>query len=589
MISPMMKVFILGANTTPGMMIQDIALVEEVHVIESNSIEKGFEALENKVQKLKEISSYLNDSKTPEPLSEGEVENVISLIDETLLEKNTIDKDLDNIEETIFLHNCFGQRSLETEGAINSSGLKITYILIPKSQKKLITKTDFILLGTTDRLIYGLYIGLNEIRSEILAFKVNLPTDNLNDLNTKFEELKNRKKLLFEKLNSFGKYKESLDRKVSELENKLRILKVGKNITSRGVLHYVEGWVLEEKIEEVERSLSSKKYGLVFSSPQEREEPPVQLKNSKWLQSCRPLYSLINSYPGYREQDVSFSFLAFTCLFFAILVGDAGYGLLTLSFTVFFSFKKLDEKYRDLIRLGWLFSFGAIIWGAVTGNWFGIKSLSEIPILESLIIAPLNAFDSNSQNNIILLCFIIGAAHISIAHLMKFISVDKNVSELGWIGVVWSVFLVVRNLVLETPVPAYMSYILVTSLVFIALFAKPQKNVFKRLFEGLASIPMKLMNCFSDTISYIRLFAVGMATLAVASSFNEIAFGIGFDSPFNALLASLILLMGHGVNIAMAALSVVVHGLRLNMLEFSSHLGIEWSGQLFKPLKPMGD
>ena len=92
------------------------------------------------------------------------------------------------------------------------------------------------------------------------------------------------------------------------------------------------------------------------------------------------------------------------------------------------------------------------------------------------------------------------------------------------------------------------------------------------------------ISAFSDIISYIRLFAVGLATVEIAKSFNSMAAGLG-DGAAGIIGGILILIFGHTLNLAMGGLSVIVHGVRLNMLEFSGHLGIEWTGIPYKPFK----
>jgi V/A-type H+-transporting ATPase subunit I len=96
---------------------------------------------------------------------------------------------------------------------------------------------------------------------------------------------------------------------------------------------------------------------------------------------------------------------------------------------------------------------------------------------------------------------------------------------------------------------------------------------------------MSSISAFADTMSYIRLFAVGLATLAVAQSFNAMAGTIGFGGVFSGFAASLILFLGHALNIVLALMAVVVHGVRLNMLEFSGHVGNTWSGHDYSPFE----
>ncbi len=118
----------------------------------------------------------------------------------------------------------------------------------------------------------------------------------------------------------------------------------------------------------------------------------------------------------------------------------------------------------------------------------------------------------------------------------------------------------------------------------IVFFTNPQKNIFKSIGSGLGAFLLNAMNNFTDIVSYIRLFAVGLATLAVADAFNKMAMDVGFGSFISGLLTSLILLVGHFLNIVLGPLSILVHGVRLNVLEFCSHLDIKWSGFNYRPL-----
>jgi len=86
-------------------------------------------------------------------------------------------------------------------------------------------------------------------------------------------------------------------------------------------------------------------------------------------------------------------------------------------------------------------------------------------------------------------------------------------------------------------------------------------------------------------VSYIRLFAVGLATVAIADAFNNIAANLGWSSLITGFFAALILLFGHTLNMLLGGMAILVHGVRLNVLEFSSHLGMEWAGYKYTPFK----
>jgi V/A-type H+/Na+-transporting ATPase subunit I len=116
----------------------------------------------------------------------------------------------------------------------------------------------------------------------------------------------------------------------------------------------------------------------------------------------------------------------------------------------------------------------------------------------------------------------------------------------------------------------------------IVLFISPRKNFLASIGSGLGALALGIMGNFGDVVSYIRLFAVGLAGVAVADSVNLLAAGAGS----NLIAKALILFVGHSINIILGPISVLVHGVRLNVLEFSLlHGNVTWSGLAYKPLK----
>jgi V/A-type H+-transporting ATPase subunit I len=97
--------------------------------------------------------------------------------------------------------------------------------------------------------------------------------------------------------------------------------------------------------------------------------------------------------------------------------------------------------------------------------------------------------------------------------------------------------------------------------------------------------PFDIIGSFTDVLSYIRLFAVGLAGACIAGSFNGMAFDLCQVSAWLIPAGVIVVVIGHALNIALALLSVLVHAVRLNTLEFSNHTGLSWSGQSFNPFK----
>ena len=119
----------------------------------------------------------------------------------------------------------------------------------------------------------------------------------------------------------------------------------------------------------------------------------------------------------------------------------------------------------------------------------------------------------------------------------------------------------------------------------IIMFSHPEQKFFKGVLSSIAGLPLSIINGFSDIISYIRLYAVGLATVLMAASFNEMAIGSGISTVASGIGAVIILILGHGLNMILAGMAVIVHGVRLNMLEYAGHAGVEFSGNEYNPFK----
>jgi V/A-type H+-transporting ATPase subunit I len=286
-------------------------------------------------------------------------------------------------------------------------------------------------------------------------------------------------------------------------------------------------------------------------------------------------------YPGYWESDVSPVFLIFFSLFFAMLVGDAGYGALLLIATVVLQ-RRLKKVPPHVFHMLYIVGGATLVWGVINGQYFGIPDLP--PFLRSLEIEWLS-----DRDNLIRLCFIIAAVHLSVAHIWNISTLlrsrrwTKAVAQVGWLMVVWGMFLLASQTVLGIAMPGFGLYVLLGGFVLVALFMASREE-FRANPVNHALLPLTMVSNFVDILSYIRLFAVGYASVAVLAAFNGMAASIGFDNVFTAIAASLLLLFANALNLVLCALGVLVHAVRLNTLEFSTHKGLQWAGySLYTP------
>ena len=128
-----------------------------------------------------------------------------------------------------------------------------------------------------------------------------------------------------------------------------------------------------------------------------------------------------------------------------------------------------------------------------------------------------------------------------------------------------------------------MSGLLLGGAVLFVLFSHPSKNPLKMVGLGIADNILGVIGAFSDTMSYIRLMAVGLASYYIASAFNNLGMDIAAGSMILWIPAAVIIILAHALNIALGIIAVFAHGVRLNMLEFSSNAGVQWAGYPYAP------
>ena len=212
---------------------------------------------------------------------------------------------------------------------------------------------------------------------------------------------------------------------------------------SRGDEHVVwlQGFCPAARLAELHRRAAENGWGLVVAEPTDDDPVPTLLRNSRFAALFQPVMDFLRVLPGYREFDASGIFLIFFTLFFAMILGDAGYGLLLLAAT-FVASRCFPAIPRRTLPLFYLLSAATVIWGAMNGLWFGVPQLAELPGLRSLVVPALNAFVADNEATLIWLCLTLGAVHLTLAHLWaawRHRSL-QSLADLGWMLVVWAAY-----------------------------------------------------------------------------------------------------------------------------------------------------
>lgn len=409
-----------------------------------------------------------------------------------------------------------------------------------------------------------------------------LPKKGLSKLKEESEENERIMTALKEQLRVSMRYLIPLQKIKKELEKECEFMQILANMGKTEKLQYLVGYLPFDQEEGIKKIAKQEGWGLIIEDPSEEDVVPTLIRNPRIISLIQPIFKLLEIVPGYNEFDISFLFLIFLSIFFGILIGDAGYGLCYLLLTLFLH-KKFASRKKDheLYFLSYGLSIFAIIWGLLNFTFFGQNWLARLgwkplfPLLQN----PLN---------IQRLCFYLGAIHLSLAHFYKgMLMLPKLtcIGEVGWIFILWSALLLAKHLILKDALPLYFNILLISGMMMVILFSAPNKNIFSRIGVGMKNLLLNLVSNFTDIVSYIRLYAVGLAGVAIADTFNQLALNNKNNNPVSFILSVVVILVGHSLNLILGPLSVIVHGLRLNLLEFSLHAGISWSGKQYRPFQ----
>ncbi len=207
-----------------------------------------------------------------------------------------------------------------------------------------------------------------------------------------------------------------------------------------------------------------------------------------------------------------------------------------------------------------------------------------------------------TAQNVQILCFILAVLQLTVAHVKGILRNRKSLKLLGDVGNIlqlWGMFYIVLTLVVSgevfglgrviggVPVGTVSIALVGVGFALSFVFASYESSIKDSVLDSLKniiSVLLGVVNVFSDIVSYIRLWAVGLAGAAISSTVNEMA-GPMLGQLMFIVFAVVLLVFGHGLNMILNVLSVIVHGVRLNTLEFSSHLGMSWSGHKYKPFE----
>lgn len=636
MIVPMKKVSLIIMGDKKSETLRKLRKLGILHVEIAEGSGKKLDELKEKVSLLETAAFTVTDKKKKKKIQAVDAdaseafavsEDILALTQEKkklLDERTVLTAEIDRLAG-------WGEVYPDEIKALADKGYDISLYEVPESvYKSLDESVKTLCIGKTKSSVKFMVLTQSDDSEDkepdsLKNFRFELPESSTAELKKRADSINTDIEEIDKKLGSYVAYSDSIVKAVEVCETDIEFETYATGMSDEALnennvsVSYFTGYIEADNVEKLKAAAKENSWGLVIEDPTEEDNVPTKLKNNKFVSLIYPLTDFLGTVPGYFEYDISGWFLGFILIFFGIIFGDGAYGLLITAGAAALIIKSLVSKKEvsPAFLLVGLFGLSTILWGTLTCTWCGLPA-EQIPVwLQKLSIPVISnvyadkiwyPFWTNGQaglttaQNLQIFCFTLALVQLVVAHIKAAVRNRKSVKVLGDIGSALQligVFYVVLSFVVNAEVftfglvlggvPVGMVALALVGVGFVMsfVFSNYEGSVIKSVLasvKNIVSVLLGVVNVFSDIVSYIRLWAVGLAGAAISATVNELAGPLLGNFMFM-ILAIVLLVFGHGLNMILNVLSVIVHGIRLNTLEFSSHLDMSWSGHKFKPFK----
>lgn len=408
---------------------------------------------------------------------------------------------------------------------------------------------------------------------------------NLAEIDATLERCRREKDAAHSELLTLRARQDRVETARARVQEELELLQATDGMGREGPLAYLAGYLPAAYRPQLEAAAEKHGWALRLREPDEDDaDVPTLLRIPKLFQTVKTIFDFVGILPGYREVDVSVSLLIALTIFFGMILGDAGYGVLFLGLAIYGRTRATSEAGKRALNLFILMSSVTVLWGGLTANFFAIPR-ERLPGFMQGLDWLAGGDAQTRQKHVQLICFLIAGLHLSVARFWNTaLAFPKRAAlgHVGWAMLLWAnVLAAIELIVSKGSFPMPLGAILYIGGIVLILSC----GVNWTQVGEVLNLPFDLINSFVDVLSYIRLFAVGLSSYYIASSFNDMAGMVWELGAWAIPFGVIVVLVGHTLNILLGFMGVLVHGIRLNTLEFSNHMGLTWSGRRFNPLR----
>lgn len=451
------------------------------------------------------------------------------------------------------------------------AGYRFWFYLMPAGKLRALDDIDmpWEIVRKDHRLAYVVVIAKDEPPDDLLPVpRTHTGSLPLNELKAQLEETEVQIEDTIAERFALTRYIYLLSVNLAEAENRAALAHADQQTRNEDGIVAVQGWVPEDALPGVEQYVEKRGLACLVEEPGPDETPPTLIQQSPDMDAGVDL-ALFYQVPNYRSWDPSIMLFFSFSIFFGMIVADAGYGLVLMGLLLCY-WKRLGESAKGrAYRLLGVSLFGCtIVYGVLTGSYFGLTPP------QGSVLGALHVLDMKNYSAMMQLSVVIGVLHLAMANaIVAYLNRHRTtaLANLGWIaGLFGGLFLVYGDGFLDW----LGAILLIGGLAAIVMFSSERPfgpGLMDYLWRGLdgAKALTGVMGMFGDVLSYMRLFALGLASASLAATFNDLAMQLKGSIPgLGLLLAILILLAGHVVNLGLSLMSGAVHGLRLNFMEF---------------------
>ena len=575
-----------------------------VHVKETNSVLDNAE-LQALLAERKQVSTAIRycknlNSQTKEVtvapargLTKAEGLKLVGKLEEMQEKQAQLQAAKVSLEKDIAYMDIWGEFSYANIRRLKKAGFDVTFFSCPTSkyEPKWGEEYNAFLVNNFQSVTYFVTVTKTGTPIDIDAERPKMPDRGLAKLHLAMEQLLDNIKVLNNQLKEYAAEQYNtlveLEKNIQNefnLSNKL----VQTDREAGDKLMLLEGFVPTEEAPAMEVALEKEGYYFQELDIQDGDRVPIKLKNNKFNRLYEPITKMF-SLPNYTEFDPTPLFAPFFMLFFGLCFGDGGYGLLVLLACSFFK-RKVNPDFKPYLTLFQYLGLAAIIVGTCTGSFFGI-ALADVPALSKVKDYFVSSDNLMTFSIVIGLVQIIFGKTVAAFKMKAQKGVKYSIAPFAWVFVITALALAfglpMLNLQLPETVKTVFIGIAVIGLVVAYLYNSPGKNIFLNFGTGLWNTYNMASGLLGDTLSYIRLFAIGLTGAILGGVFNQLAVDMteGMNIVLRAVCMLLILLVGHAINIGLCTISSLVHPLRLIFVEYYKNAEFEGGGKEYRPFK----